>query len=93
MHIGIPGGMLKPTTGFAFTRIQRDSAAIVRSLLARGHPFGVTASNRAYRLCDSLLLHAMACRGGQMGSLLTTFFKYGSTGLILKFLDEQGAPV
>ena len=38
MTIGVPAGMLKPTTGFAFTRIQRDSAAIVRSLLEHEQP-------------------------------------------------------
>ena len=33
MAIGTAGGMVKPSTGYAFARIQRDSRAIVRSLL------------------------------------------------------------
>ncbi len=33
MTIGTKGGMVKPSTGYAFLRIQQDSAAIVRSLL------------------------------------------------------------
>jgi lycopene beta-cyclase len=92
MCIGIPGGMLKPTTGFAFTRIQRDSAAIVRSLLSHGHPFDVPHIAAGYRLYERLMLTAMAHHGKQAARLLTTFFKYGSTDHILRFLDEQGTP-
>jgi lycopene beta-cyclase len=92
MTIGVPGGMLKPTTGFAFTRIQRDSAAIVRSLLEHGHPFDVPASAWAYRLYESLMLHVMFRYGERVGSLLSALFKYGSTPHILRFLDEAGPP-
>jgi lycopene beta-cyclase len=93
MTIGVPGGMLKPTTGFAFTRIQRDAAAIVRSLLEYGHPFRVPATRRPYRLYESLMLRAMAGCGPQAAALLGTLFRYGSTERILRFLDERGAPV
>ncbi|HKP51338.1 MAG TPA: lycopene cyclase family protein [Chloroflexia bacterium] len=93
MSIGVPGGMLKPTTGFAFTRIQRDSAAIVRSLLDFGQPFAVPSSAWGYRLYESLMLRTMARRGGQVGTLLATLFKLGSTPRILRFLDEQGMPI
>jgi lycopene beta-cyclase len=93
MSIGVPAGMLKPTTGFAFMRIQRDSAAIVRSLLRQGQPFDVPATGWVYRLCDSLLLYGMARHGRRMGSLLSAFFKYGSAERILSFLDERGSPV
>ena len=92
MNIGIPAGMLKPTTGFAFTRIQRDSAAIVRSLVKRGHPFEVPASRWGYLLYDSLMLRAIAHHGGRIGSLLAFLFRYGSTPSILRFLDERGVP-
>jgi lycopene beta-cyclase len=85
--------MIKPTTGFAFTRIQRDSAAIVRSLLKHGHPFDVPATPWAYRLYDSLMLRAMAAQGGRVGALLMFLFRYGSTPRILRFLDEGGAPI
>jgi lycopene beta-cyclase len=93
MRIGIPAGMLKPTTGFAFTRIQRDAAAIVRSLVDHGHPFQVPAAAWGYRLYDSLLLGTMARQGRHMGMLLTTLFRLGSPERILRFLDERGAPL
>jgi lycopene beta-cyclase len=92
MSIGVPAGMLKPTTGFAFTRIQRDSAAIVRSLVKRGHPFAVPSSRWGYLLYDSVMLRAIAHHGGRIGSLLAFLFRYGSTPSILRFLDERGVP-
>jgi lycopene beta-cyclase len=93
MNIGVAGGRIKPSTGFAFMRIQHDCAAIVRSLRAAGHPFHVPATRRGYRLYESWMLGAMAGHGPQIGPLLTTFFRYGSTRRILRFLDERGAPI
>jgi len=91
--IGIPGGMLKPTTGFAFARIQRDSAAIVRSLLAYGHPFAVPTSAWGYRLYESVMLGMMGRHGQHIGGLLAMLFRLGSPTRIFRFLDECGAPV
>jgi lycopene beta-cyclase len=93
MSIGIAGGMLKPSTGFAFARIQRDSAAIVRSLLEYGHPFDVPRAGWPYRLFEPLTLWAMANHGEQVGSLLTALFRIGHTPRILSFLDEKGMPL
>ena len=93
MTIGIAGGMLKPSTGFAFARIQRDSAAIVRSLLEHGHPFDVPRTGWPYRLSEPLMLWAMARHGQIVGTLLGSLFRVGSTRRILNFLDEKGMPL
>jgi len=75
MAIGALGGMVKPSSGYAFTRIQADSAAIVRSLLEAGHPFDVPASPQIYRLCDALMLHVMARHGEQAEPIFSAMFK------------------
>jgi lycopene beta-cyclase len=97
MAIGIPGGMLKGSTGFAFARIQRDSAAITRSLAEQGTPWVGTCdappAGRIYRASESLMLWAMAHQGRKAGSLLGTLFRVGSTPKILGFLDEEGLPL
>ena len=93
MTIGIAGGMLKPSTGFAFARIQRDSAAIVSSLLDHGHPFDVPRTEWPYRLFEPVMLWAMARDGEKVGSLLGALFKVGRTHRILSFLDEKGMPL
>jgi lycopene beta-cyclase len=54
MSVGARAGRIKPTTGYAFTRIQADSAAIVDSLFRVSHPFDVPVDSYRYRLCDSI---------------------------------------
>lgn len=92
LNIGTRGGMIKPSTGYAFLRIQEDSRAIVRSLLAKGHPFAVPTGSRRYRLYDSLMLEIMAHHGDQIKPIFTALFKNNPITRVLRFLDEQGSP-
>lgn len=89
MTIGIPGGRLKPSTGYAFGRIQQDSAAIVRSLLAAGHPFAVRPSPRRYRYFDAVLLRIMAERPDWIKPLLTALCTRQPRERLWRFLDEE----
>jgi lycopene beta-cyclase len=93
MNIGAKGGRVKPSTGYAFLRIQRDSMAIVESLLRRGHPFAVPGDSAWYRLHDSIMLEVMAQQGGQMSSLFTALFRRNPVRRIFRFLDEAGSPL
>ena len=72
-------------------RIQDDSAAIVQSLLKRGHPFGVPADSRRYRLYDSIMLEIMSRHGGQVGPIFAAMFKHNPIDRIFRFLDEAGS--
>ena len=92
MTIGALGGRVKPTTGYAFWRIQQDSAAIVRSLLRAGHPFNVTPDSGYYRLCDSLMLQIMYRQGEQIKPIFTALFKHNPIGRVFHFLDETASP-
>jgi lycopene beta-cyclase len=92
MRIGAKAGRIKPTTGYAFSRIQADSAAIVDSLLRTGEPFDVPADAYRYRLCDSILLEIMEQRGRQILPIFETMFGRNSLERILRFLDEATSP-
>ncbi len=89
MAIGTLGGRVKPSTGFAFARIQKDSAAIVASLLKRGHPFDVPTAPARYGWFDRTMLEVMHRRGAEMGSYFTQMFRRNSIQRILRFLDEE----
>ena len=92
LSIGIRVGRVKPSAGFAFTRIQQDSAAIVRSLSRVGHPFELPPDSRRYRLCDSLMLQIMSRHGEQVKSIFAALFKNNPIQRVLRFLDETGSP-
>lgn len=93
MTIGTPGGRAKPSSGYAFGRIQQDSAAIVRSLLQTGHPFGVPPDSRFFGLCDSLMLQVMSRQGEQIKPIFTTMFQKNSIRRIFRFLDGITSPL
>ena len=88
MAIGLCGGRLKPTTGFAFTRIQADSAAIVRSLLQHEQPFDIPPDAARYRLYDALLLDIMEREPKRIQAIFAALFKRSSLEQVLRFLDE-----
>ncbi len=91
MHIGTKGGMVKPSTGFAFARILRDSDAIVSSLNRNGHPFDVPSAPSRYSLYDSMLLNILRDRPEKGKMVLFNLFSRNPIKRIFRFLDEQGA--
>ncbi len=91
MAIGTQGGCVKPTTGFAFTRVQSDSAAIVQSLLKHDQPFDVPENSSRYRLYDSMLLDIIEREPERIQSIFATLFKRNSIEHVLSFLDEQAS--
>jgi hypothetical protein len=88
MTIGTLGGRVKPSTGYAFLRIQQDSAAIVQSLLRVGHPFSIPSDSRRYRLYDSLMLQIMSHHSERIKPIFTALFKKNPIQRIFRFLDE-----
>jgi lycopene beta-cyclase len=91
IRIGTAGGRIKPTSGYAFMRMQDDSAAIVRSLLRRGHPFDLPPSSRRYRLYDAILLDLMAHHSADIGPIFTALFQHNPIRRVFRFLDEAGS--
>lgn len=91
MAIGIHGGRLKASTGYAFTRIQRDSAWIAGSLESHGHPFHVPPDRRLYRLLDQVMLRLMHNRPARVGPAFEAMFRHNPIHRLLRFLDEDAS--
>jgi len=91
MAIGMRGGRIKPSTGFAFMRVQSDSAAIVQSLLEHDQPFAVPEDSARYRLYDSMLLDIMEREPERIQSIFAALFKRNSIEHVLSFLDERAS--
>ncbi len=90
LNIGTRGGRIKPSTGYAFLRIQQDCANIVESLITRGHPFALPPDSRRYRLYDALMLEIMTHRADEIKPIFTALFKNNPVARVLRFLDEEG---
>jgi lycopene beta-cyclase len=91
MAIGMRGGRIKPSTGFAFMRVQSDSAAIVQSLLKHDQPFDVPEDSARYQLYDSMLLDIMEREPERIQVIFAALFKRNSIEHVLSFLDEQAS--
>jgi lycopene beta-cyclase len=90
LAIGARGGLVKASTGYAYQRIQRDSAAIVRSLAGSGHPFDRPRPGRRYRFLDSVLLDVLDRDPGQLERAFARLFLGNPADRVLRFLDECG---
>ena len=87
--IGARGGLVKASTGYAYQRIQRDSAAIAESLRRHGHPFAVPTQRRRHRLLDAVLLEVLDRDPGQLEVAFARLFHRNPAERVLRFLDED----
>lgn len=89
LTLGIAGGRVKPSSGYAFTRIWEDGEAIVRSLATCGHPFALPAERQAYRFLDALLLRVLRHRPGAAPEIFLRMFARSPPDRVLALLDER----
>jgi lycopene beta-cyclase len=89
MSIGTAAGRVKPSSGYAFSRIQRDSKAVASSLVRYGHPFNVPSDSARRRFYDSLLLEVLKSQSSRAPEIFTTLYRRNDIGRVLRFLDEK----
>jgi lycopene beta-cyclase len=91
--IGVRGGMLKPSTGFAVERIQRHSAAIAESLHRYGHPHAIDARHRRHAWLDRVFLEVLRRDPDIVEDVMARLFTRNGAPAVLRFLDEDSNPV
>jgi lycopene beta-cyclase len=87
--IGAAAGLVKASTGYAYQRIQRDSAAVAGSLIRYGHPFAVAPPPRRYRLLDAVLLDVLDADPARLELAFARLFSAFPAEFVLRFLDED----
>ena len=89
INLGTRGGRAKPSTGYAFKRIQQHSARLVAALASTGHPpADATGDQWQFRLFDTLLLDIMQRRGETTRDIFRELFERNPVERIFRFLDE-----
>lgn len=90
INLGTRAGRAKPSTGYAFQRIQRHSAWLVAALAATGRPpTPPTGDHWQFGLFDTLLLDIMQRKGETTRDIFTQLFQRNPVERIFRFLDEK----
>jgi lycopene beta-cyclase len=89
VNIGIRSGRAKPSTGYAFYRIQQDSENIVRSLIHSGSPIYQEKNLAQFKIYDAMILNIMNRKGGSIKMIFTHLFRKNPIERVLSFLNEQ----
>ena len=87
--IGTPGGAVKPSTGYAFARIQEQTEQIARQLVRNLQPVAQLRRSSRFALYDQLLLQILTKRGDLAAGIFSRLFRRVPFPLVLKFLNEQ----
>ncbi|HET9653789.1 MAG TPA: lycopene cyclase family protein [Kineosporiaceae bacterium] len=89
LRVGCAGGMLKPSTGYAFDRIVRDADAVVGSLDRHGHPWALPPRHRRHLWLDQVLLDVVRDDPGAIEPAFARMFARNPAARVLRFLDED----
>ncbi|MGC9467449.1 MAG: lycopene cyclase family protein [Anaerolineae bacterium] len=92
LAIGARAGRIKPSTGYAFMRVQKDSEEVLDSLLLYGHPFEIPDDPDLYDILDAVLLKVIAQHGEHLKVAFGAMFDRNPIHHILRFLDESSSP-
>ncbi|GEM_PF-99592 len=88
-NIGIVGGNIKPSTGYAFSRIQRHTRVLASSFALTGRLTPVAASPSRFALYDLLFLRVMHSKPAHALMVFEALFRKNPIENVMKFLDER----
>jgi lycopene beta-cyclase len=87
IQIGTPGGSVKPTTGYAFLNIIRQSKEWADLLLSEEKDR--SSAPPRFTFYDNLLLHILQEEGHQASGIFSALFRNNPMHRILTFLSER----
>ncbi|MFY7652210.1 MAG: lycopene cyclase family protein [Chitinophagaceae bacterium] len=90
IYMGTAGGWTKPSSGFTFQFIQKNTQKIVDALVNNGEPLISTSLHDAkFLLYDAVLLQVLAHNKMEGKAIFTQLFNKRKATTILKFLDNE----
>lgn len=89
MNLGAAGGLIKPSTGYTFSRIQQHSNRIVEQLKEDGSPALPYRSPFRYRAYDLWLLQIMHDHPEEALEVFQQLFSNNQIDQVFKFLAEE----
>jgi len=89
VNIGTVGGQTKPSSGYTFQFIQKNSRGIIDSLLQHGTPRIPLEHRGRFQFYDKVLLDVLAHKELSGASIFTRLFKRNPAQRIFRFLDNE----
>ena len=91
--IGLAGGAARPSSGYAFLRIQRQARELARRIVA-GEEFGTEQARAAlgpskYRFFDAIFLRTLADRPDLAPRIFSRMFEGAEPASVVRFLGER----
>lgn len=90
IHLGTAGGQTRPSSGYTFQFIQKQSSSLVKSLVDKGIPLTlIDFSQKRAHWYDGILLRILS-QGSLAGdAIFSTLFQKNKATDILQFLDNE----
>src|SRR5699024_3670071 len=85
MNIGSQGGMVKPSTGYAFMRIQKQTQCIVHGLITEGRPPPSPTGPKRFKAYDLWLLQILHDHPEQALRIFHHLFKRNTIDQVFRF--------
>lgn len=90
VNIGVAGGQVKGSSGYAFQFIQKRAAAIVMALMKGEKDFrSVSFQQKKGEFYDSVLLNVLHHKKMPGDKIFTAIFRKNKPGRVLRFLDNE----
>ncbi len=90
VQLGVAGGQVKGSSGYAFQFIQKRTAAIVKGLRKGKTKFDLAGlSQKKGNLYDAVLLHVLHHKKMGGDEIFGSIFSKNKTEMVLRFLDNE----
>ena len=93
VRVGVMAGGARPSTGYAFQRIQCWARECAHALVSRGHPVGHQRDALPLRVMDQIFLDVLRTDPSRGGALLFSLFSRADTARVIRFLSGDAGVV
>lgn len=92
-RVGVMAGGARPSTGYAFQRIQRWSGECAQALVSCGHPIEHRPDPLSLRMMDRIFLDVLRGDPSRGGELFFSLFSRADPARVIRFLSGNGGVV
>ncbi len=93
VRVGVMAGGARPSTGFAFQRIQRWASECARALVSCGHPVEHQPDPLLLRLMDQIFLDVLRADPSRGGAIFFSLFSRADPSRVIRFLSGDAGVV